>query len=272
MKTFNLDDMQQELMERVNDLSGKMHQFDSELSELRAMADVISESQAFKLQEIVGSNTKNLEDMFRSNERTSSSLEIMNVIMSGSLAFELLDQFIGGWSALDTDWGKKMFGGIVEIPGGWFLLNCLLWGVIAYILVIFMRTLETKSSSVITFRYKVNLMINLDAFNAYLSLKTIGEEDVDLDPKSQVRKVSWDETDEVKWNGYPPHLEVSYDQMNHFLLTVFFQVNKNNTKVKEDLLKEIFLRDLEENHVFYKKIEHRRALISMASASEMGLN
>lgn len=272
MKTFNLEEMQQELMERVKDLSDKMNQFDTELGELRAMADVISESQAFKLQEIVGSNTKNLEDMFRSNERTSSSLEIMNVIMSGTLAFELLDQCIGGWSALDTDWGRKMFTWLLEIPGGWFLLNCLLWGVIAYVLVIFMRTLETKSSSVITFRYRVNLMINLDAFNAYLSHKTIGEEDVDLDPKSQVRKVSWDEDDEVKWNGCPPHLEVSYDQMNHFLLTVFFQVNKNNTTVKEEKLKEIFLKDLEDNHVFYKKIEYRKALISMASASEMGLN
>jgi len=41
------------------------------------MADVVSEGKEFKVQEAVQNNTKNLEDVFRANERASASLEIM---------------------------------------------------------------------------------------------------------------------------------------------------------------------------------------------------
>lgn len=62
--------MKEASLERIEDLSNKVGLFENEINELQLMADVISENQNFKLQEIIGSNTKNLEDMFRNNERT----------------------------------------------------------------------------------------------------------------------------------------------------------------------------------------------------------
>ena len=44
-----------------------------------AGTDVISETQMFRVQEALQANTKNLEDVFRSGERQSNSLEILQV-------------------------------------------------------------------------------------------------------------------------------------------------------------------------------------------------
>ena len=48
-----------------------------EVNSLRDMADVVSEAREFRVAEAVRGNTKNLEDVFRANERASASLEIM---------------------------------------------------------------------------------------------------------------------------------------------------------------------------------------------------
>jgi hypothetical protein len=56
----------------------------------------------YRLQEAMYSNTKNLENVIRSNERASSSLEVLQIVLSGTLAFEILDRLTGEWSILDT--------------------------------------------------------------------------------------------------------------------------------------------------------------------------
>ena len=51
------------------DLNKNMLGIGHELQTLREMTDVISESSTFRLQEAMQSNTKNLENVIRSNER-----------------------------------------------------------------------------------------------------------------------------------------------------------------------------------------------------------
>lgn len=190
----------------------------------------------------------------------ASSLEILNVIMSGGLAFDILDRLIGEWSALEYDWGRKIFSDILQYPFGWLILNVLFWGIIVYIFLKFMKKIELSSSSVITFRYKINRLINLKNFNDYLSTKPIAEEDVNLDRKFRIRKVSWVEINEDKWNACPPRIELQYDEMNNYLLTAFFQISKNNKKVKEDSIKQIFNDELKDYNVFLEEIEYRKAV------------
>jgi hypothetical protein len=79
----------------VKDLDKNIKSAQHELDALRESTDVISETQMFRVQEALQANTKNLEDVFRSGERQSNSLEILQAILSGTLAFELLDRVTG---------------------------------------------------------------------------------------------------------------------------------------------------------------------------------
>lgn len=71
-------------------ITGCMHKIET----LREQCQVISERQMLQFQEAMKANTKNLEDVFKAAERSGSSLEIMQLLMSGTLAFEILDRCV----------------------------------------------------------------------------------------------------------------------------------------------------------------------------------
>ena len=68
---------------------------------LERLTDYISERETFRLQESVEINTKNLENVFRASEKASSSLEIMQVILAGSLCFDLVDRLTTLYMSFD---------------------------------------------------------------------------------------------------------------------------------------------------------------------------
>ena len=92
-------------MEKI--LQGARHEVDG----LRNMTDTVSENQMFKLQEEIRGNSADMLVQLKNNERQSTSLDVMQVIFAGSLAFELLDRLTGEWSVVHPEWGRM---GIVE--------------------------------------------------------------------------------------------------------------------------------------------------------------
>ena len=87
-------------MEKI--LQGARHEVDG----LRNMTDTVSENQMFKLQEEIRGNSADMLVQLKNNERQSTSLDVMQVIFAGSLAFELLDRLTGEWSVVHTEWGR----------------------------------------------------------------------------------------------------------------------------------------------------------------------
>lgn len=83
---------------------------------LREQCQVISERQMMNFQEAMNNNSKNLEDMFKAAERSGQSLEMMQVLLSGTLAFEILDRLTGEWSVLETEWAKHWWSWISSWP------------------------------------------------------------------------------------------------------------------------------------------------------------
>merc|ERR1712072_1203505 len=97
----------------------------------------------FRMQESMAANTSSLEAVFRANERTSASLEIIQVVLAGSLAFQILDRLTGGWTVLKTEWGEKWIKEmLVDLPMVWFGSSLLLWLILGYSLVKFLAYLK----------------------------------------------------------------------------------------------------------------------------------
>jgi hypothetical protein len=95
-RILHIEATQKRLVRRVHDMKKNIEGARGEVNSLRSMADVVSEGKEFKVQEAVQNNTKNLEDVFRANERASASLEIMQIVLAGSLAFDIIDRLHGG--------------------------------------------------------------------------------------------------------------------------------------------------------------------------------
>lgn len=249
---FNLRKRKASFLRRVKDLEKNVLGISHELRTLRDMTDVISETQMFKLQEALQSNTKNLEQVFRTNERASSSLEVLQIILAGTLAFDVLDRVTGGWSVVDsTEWGREWIQKpLINMPGVWFLINISLWAIIGFILVRTMNYLSEASSGVIQLRMKINQRINVNNLYKYLSSKKIKEEYLDIDSTgTRIKKITWQEEDVNKWLGCPPIVDITFDIAHSFLLAVFLEIDKKSGRLREVELEKLFLEELKEQGV-----------------------
>jgi len=249
MKILRINKITQDLKRRTKDLKKNMHGIHNELGAQREMSDAIKEVNMLRLQEAMYANTKNLENVIRSNERSSSSLEVLQLVLSGTLAFEILDRLTGEWSILDTWWGEQYLRQpLIEKPGLWFIINLVLWVAVALCLKLFMERLTQRSASVLVVRIKANVPVDLAKLKLFLCTKPLQEEEVGMEDKMVVRKVSWEETDESKWNGACPTVEVSFDEKHAYLLSIFIQVDKGSATVviSEQTIKDRIWKDLRE--------------------------
>ena len=243
-KILKLQVIHAQLKLRVQDMVKNVHGSRQEIHGLREMADIVSETYMFKLSEAMHNNTRNLEDVFRSNERSSSSLRIMQVILVGSLAFDILDRITGDWSIRDTAWGTMTLDVILAVPFAWFFFNMFFWIFLALALWFLMRYLSNRSLEVTSVRIKVNASMNSEAFQHYLQDSTIQQQDFEQDPISEVRKYTWLETKRKKFANTRPRVEVAIDERNKFLLWGYMQTTRNHFAIKDWELRDLFLEEM----------------------------
>jgi hypothetical protein len=69
-------------------------------------------------------NTRQLMHLQTLSEKSASSLEILQYIFAGLLAFSVLDRITGEWSVMDQTWMKDFADPMIsETPILWFLFN-----------------------------------------------------------------------------------------------------------------------------------------------------
>lgn len=119
MQLFDILDLENtanSLRLRTADMRKNITGCQHKIETLREQCQVISERQMMNFQDAMNNNSKNLEDMFKAAERSGQSLEMMQVLLSGTLAFEILDRLTGEWSVLETEWAKHWWSWISAWP------------------------------------------------------------------------------------------------------------------------------------------------------------
>ena len=241
-----LDDLRIRVVDMQKVLLGARH----EVNGLRAMTDTIAETQMFRLQEEIRGNSSDMLQQLKINERQSTSLDVMQVIFAGSLAFEILDRLTGEWSVVHTNWARAyIVDPFMSKPMVWFIISMMVWFGVGTGVFTLMRDLNDKTAGVITYRVKVNKSIDLNALDGYLSRKAVVAEDGDADALNANQKVSWVERDPSKWEGYQPKVEMIYDVKHGYLLGVYLQVTRRASKpakLRPETLKMRFFTELQE--------------------------
>jgi len=250
-KIFEVSATHKRLMRRVRDMKKNIDGSAGEVRSLRDMANVVSEAREFRTAEAVRANTKNLEDVFRANERASASLEIMQVVLAGSLAFDILDRLHGLYLGIagEIDWANDFFGPVYKAPGALFLVNMAWWGVVGGFIKYILWKLGDEASGILSVRFKVNVKIDIDRFQAMMEDKNPEVEDSDADKSTLLKKFAWDESDRELWKGHPPRIEVYVDMKYAFLLSAFIQVATKKSESTHDDVRVNFFSMLREQGV-----------------------
>ena len=216
-----------DLKVRIQDMQKILESNRHEVEGLRQMTETVSETQMFKLQEEIRGSSSDILNQLKMAERQSTSLDVMQVIFAGSLAFEMLDRLTGEWTVVHTSWARDyIVRPLMSKPMVWFLISLAMWFVVGFGVLQLLRNLNDKTSGIITARVKINKPIDLTALDHYLSRKPIMTEDGDADKLTTNQKVVWIERDAAKWEGYEPKIEIIYDAKYGFLLSVYISITR----------------------------------------------
>jgi WD repeat-containing protein 35 len=244
---LKLSQLMKDTSTRVRDMKKLTEGAALELNNLSQMTDVINTKQLEDVFRSVEANTKFLVDASAANERACASLEIMQVVLAGSFAFDIIDRLGGGTLNVEPpEWLNTYITVplIESVPFLWFGINILFLVIFCYVLIRVMRWSEYKASGILMIRVKVNCSINLQPLETYLATKPIELTDSISEPEIDIKKVIWTEKDHNLWMGSAPKIELLYDERHFFLLSVFMQVDKKRMKISQDSLLRMFYREL----------------------------
>jgi hypothetical protein len=234
MKMFDSTDA------RVSDMKHNLYGTQSRLKGLRDNINATNERRMHQVQNELQENSRTLEDITRTNERTGTSLQILELILAAALAFELLNMTVGEWSA-ETYLDEKGAWVILERPGMLLLIALIGWLILAMVLIRKMRGTEEASRKFMSTKITYNSPMDAKAMARLIDKKRDVNELIDLDGEvkhsGERIKISWKSTD-PKWRAplettfkewifrkeKETEVTIVYDAWNNFLLHALVEI------------------------------------------------
>jgi WD repeat-containing protein 35 len=224
---LEISGMRNQLLRRAIDLKKNISGTARFLDVLREMSTVVSESKMFLLNESVCLNTKQLCQLQDASERSAGSLQILQNIFGGILAFDVLDRLTGQWTVSTASWFTSFYESFVQsIPFGWFLASFLVWGITAGLIMQSFRSAHYIKQGLTTVRLKINRKIFVAKLNDFLRLKLHSIEERSYDDIQEVVKITYTDNSKQNWGGSKPNITLEYDEKNEYLFAVTVQYNR----------------------------------------------
>lgn len=241
-KVLGVPTMRNDIMLRCSDLVKLIEGAHHQLLTLQQMTEVINTRQLEGVFKNVETNTKFLVDASAAQERSSASLEVMQIILAGSFAFDIIDRLTGGTlNIVVPSWVDEVFvAPVISIPFLFWVLNMCWLGLVCFLLKKFMDYLGTLGLGFLSVRLKVNRKLDLNMLEKMLEHKAITTSEVIVESTTRFKKVAWSEDDATLWQGAPPDIQILVDAKNGFLLTVYFQIDAKKTALREVGLMALF--------------------------------
>ncbi len=232
---LSLDALKGQLELRIMDLeknaAGTRHQMEF----LSNMSLVVSDNKLHMMTESVASNTKRLCALNSTGERTAISLEVMQTLIAGALAFAIMDRFTGDWSVVNTEWAAGFVEPLIKnSPMVWALLNFVVAILVGILVVYIMRRKQYNASGRIVFRRRVERLVNLKKLKQYIASKSVGliREECFFELGNDWVVVSWREPDRRGWGGANPEISIQYDARHKYMLFVTVEYPKRYASKK----------------------------------------
>lgn len=255
---LQIADMKDQLVRRAADLVKSVNATRRHLELLSNMVETLRERKSMNINDGCQEYTRQLCDLQVHNEKSSKSLEIIQLVLAGTLAYNTLDRLTGQWSVVNTPWMQNLAEPLMKnTPMIWFAINIALFALFMVGCRRAFHTVTYNAQGLITLRETINRKLDIQNFNKYLQRKganiTTEERRVTQDSNEMV-SVSWVEPDKKLWGYFAPRITLHYDLKTHFLHTVELQYNrrlaKRNLAFNAEELRDRLQEDMKEGNIF----------------------
>mmetsp|Transcript_45192 Transcript_45192/g.54796 ORF Transcript_45192/g.54796 Transcript_45192/m.54796 type:complete len:856 (+) Transcript_45192:187-2754(+) len=247
--------MRNQLVRRTTDVKKNIVSAQRYLDVIRERVNVASEGKMVRLSEASEENTKRLCALHVSNSDTVHSLQILQIVFAGTIAFDFLDRITGEWTVVDTLWMRNFVEALIkENMMVWFLISMIAWVLTALALKRALFVLNWRSRGLTTVKLRINKRIHVDKLRELLQTKVKSHEEKRFDHEKHICKITYDELDPKEWGGVVPTVTLEYDEVNRFLLDVIVQYNRRkankNLVFNAEELREKLLKEMNELNLF----------------------
>jgi hypothetical protein len=192
-----------------------------------------------------------MDEMTRSSERTGVALNVLQIVLSGSVAFSVLALFVGQYNWLPLSewlsegpvWNVLIW---VSLSMGFFFLTG--FGILKLI-----KRLEAKSEPNLRAVLKLGAIYNPEKFEKYLASKPLKHQRQTSRIGHTIMEYTWDDDDSAKWVGNEANIIFYVDTTNHIVLSITVNIDSPNAITTKEA-SEIILTELINAGVIPKSI------------------
>ncbi len=213
--------------ERVKEADKIINGLLTELEGTRNYISTLSEMQMRKMNKAMTRNTKSMNQVLQANTRTGEAIDMIELILAGSIILEVFAFAVGEYSSSDT-----VFGGLMSKYGTLilFIISLACWiGIVAYLRWSKTR-MERKALKDFTINMSLNKKINIEKLADYMAMKEILTKNVEYDRDNIIVTYVWDIGKDPDLKDLDvDHVSITYNETSALLLNIEIETSEVET-------------------------------------------
>jgi hypothetical protein len=193
-----------------------------------------------KMNKAMTRNTKSMNQVLQANTRTGEAIDMIELILAGSIILEVFAFAIGEYSKDDTFVGQLMTKNGTLIM---FIISIICWiGIVVYLRWSKSR-MERKALKDFTINMTLNQTINVNKLSNYMADKEILTKHVEYDKDNIIVSYVWDIGKDPDLKDLDiDHVSISYNETSSLLLSIEIETSEVETdqqKMVEQILNDM---------------------------------
>ncbi|MHA1377874.1 MAG: hypothetical protein ACTSRG_05790 [Candidatus Helarchaeota archaeon] len=233
IKLISLEDTVNKALIRIEDAKMVVSGLIEEINGINGLINSLAEKQMTKMNETLKDSIASMDEVARASEKNNVALNIIQIILSGAIAFDVLALLIGDYSVnYFVNWVQENIGlWILICISSFFLVGFGLWRIIKHI--------EKKSAPSLRTKINIGKKYNLDNFNRFFAEKEIITRESQVLADNTIEEFTWIEKDK-KWVGNEAKIKLKADTNNLYILNAIINIdspqNINSRQVSSIML------------------------------------
>ncbi|MHA1263958.1 MAG: hypothetical protein ACTSRS_01885 [Candidatus Helarchaeota archaeon] len=242
---------------RIEDARLIVEGLKDEIAGVNGMITTLSERQMRQMNEALKDSITSMDEMTRSSERTGVALNILEVVLTGAIAFDVLLLFVGdyAWDSLANWIGS---GSTLGIPNAvlWALLAITLFLITGWGILKLIRHLEERSEPNLRVAIKIGATYNPEKLTEYLKDKKVKQQQMIVRLDSRIHEYTWDDEDTSKWKNNEVTITLYLDVENRMFLSANVNID-SPSNITTDEVFNTMLDELSKAELITKEVKQR---------------
>jgi len=213
IEIIELEDFVNKALTRIDDAHLVVSGLTEEIGGIGGLINSLTEKQMNRVNEALRDSIASLDEVTRGTERTGVALNVLEVVLSGSIAFDVLGVL---WLSTDLLASMDIYVWTAISIAAFFAVGAGLWSM--------MKWLEKKNEP--NLRVKISIKRPCaDGYKEFIEKQEIITRETQILDSNFVESFMWEDHDE-RWLGNEIKLKLRVDTTNNFVLDAVINIDK----------------------------------------------